>query len=141
MIIICRKFFYRKENQLIPSLIQMPSGEKYSWRTDNAGGIAFLKTPTGFVYHFMQYAIFDRVCRQRTVSFSNASYVACMDDDGQLLDYRTPDRLHFLTLKRDTYGRVVQITSDAENMYFRFEGQNGNLQVLFNDLVNQCFFV
>ncbi|VDP21915.1 unnamed protein product [Onchocerca flexuosa] len=126
-----RKFFYQKENQLIPSLVQMPSGEKYRWRTDHIGGITFLKTPNGIVHHFMQYAIFDRVCRQRSVSFSNASYVACMDDDGQLLDYRTPDRLHSLTVKRDMYGRVVQITSDAEDIFFRYEGKNRNSQVCF----------
>ncbi|KAL4003026.1 GHH signature containing HNH/Endo VII nuclease toxin family protein [Acanthocheilonema viteae] len=124
-----RKFFYQKENQLIPSLIQMPSGEKYRWRTDRVGGITSLKTPTGIFHHFMQYAMFDRICRQRTVSFSNASYVACMNDDGQLLDYRTPDRLHSLTVKHDMYGRVIQITSDAENIFFKYEEQNGNLQL------------
>ncbi|EFO27446.1 hypothetical protein LOAG_01036 [Loa loa] len=124
-----RKFFYQKENQLIPSLVQMPSGEKYRWRTDRTGSITFLKTPAGIIHHFMQYAVFDRVCRQRTVSFSNASYVACMDDDGQLLDYWTPDQLHSLTVKRDMYGRVVQITSDAENIFFKYEEQSGNLKV------------
>lgn len=135
MMKIFRKFFYQKENQLIPSLVQMPSGEKYRWRTDRTGGITFLKTPTGIVHHFMQYAIFDRVCRKRTVSFPNASYVACLDDDGQLLDYRTPDRLHSLTVKRDTYGRVVQITSDAENIIFKYQGQNDDSQVRFQILI------
>ncbi|KAM3723400.1 Teneurin-1 [Dirofilaria immitis] len=62
-----RKFIYQKENQLIPSLVQMPSGEKYRWRTDHIGGITSLKTPAGIVYHFMQYAIFDRICRRRSV--------------------------------------------------------------------------
>lgn len=128
---IFRKFFYQKENQLIPSIVQMPSGEKYRWRTDRFGGITFLKTPTGVVHHFMQYAIFDRICRHRTASFCNASYVVCVDDHGQLLDYQTPDRLHSLTVKRDTYGRVVQITSDAENIFFKYEERNGNLQVHF----------
>lgn len=135
MMKIFRKFFYQKENQLIPSLVQMPSGEKYRWRTDRTGGITFLKTPTGIVHHFMQYAIFDRVCRKRTVSFPNASYVACLDDDGQLLDYRTPDRLHSLTVKRDTYRRVVQITSDAENIIFKYQGQNDDSQVRFQILI------
>ncbi|KAM3723399.1 Teneurin-1 [Dirofilaria immitis] len=124
-----RKFIYQKENQLIPSLVQMPSGEKYRWRTDHIGGITSLKTPAGIVYHFMQYAIFDRICRRRSVSFSNASYVACMDDDGQLLEYQTPDRLHSVTLKRDIYGRVVQITSDGENIFFEYGKQNGNSQI------------
>uniref|UniRef100_A0A915PKS0 EGF-like domain-containing protein n=1 Tax=Setaria digitata TaxID=48799 RepID=A0A915PKS0_9BILA len=124
-----RKFTYQKENQLIPSLIQMPSGEKYRWRTDRSSGITLLKTPAGVVHHFTQYAIFDRICRQRTISFSNASYVACMDDDGQLLDYRTPDGLHSLTVKRDTFGRVVQISSDAENTFLKYGEKDGSTQI------------
>uniref|UniRef100_A0A1I8EAL2 EGF-like domain-containing protein n=1 Tax=Wuchereria bancrofti TaxID=6293 RepID=A0A1I8EAL2_WUCBA len=134
-----RKFFYQKENQLIPSIVQMPSGEKYRWRTDRVGGITFLKTPAGIVHHFMQYAIFDRVCRQRTVLFSNASYVACLNDDGWLLDYRTPDRLHSLTVTRDIYGRVMQITSDAEDIFFKYGGPNGNLQEVSSSFLKRTY--
>ncbi|VDN42706.1 unnamed protein product, partial [Gongylonema pulchrum] len=53
-----RKFTYQKENQLIPSLIQMPSGEKYRWRTDASGAVTFLKTPAGAVQHLTQFARF-----------------------------------------------------------------------------------
>lgn len=115
---------------MIPSLVQMPSGEKYRWRTDRSGGLTFLKTPVGGVHHFTQYGLLDRICRQRTAPFVNSSsYVTCLDDDGQLLEYHTPDGLHSLSYKRDAFGRTIQISADAENINLQYRMDGGSLEV------------
>ncbi|VDN02037.1 unnamed protein product [Thelazia callipaeda] len=137
-----RKFAYQKESQILPSSIQMPSGEKYHWHIGRSGSIKMLETPSGGRNHFMQLAILDRVCRQRNFPLLNASYVACMNDDEQLLDYQTPDGLHFLSIKRDKFGKILQISADAENIFLEYGQNSGTDQVqeISSDFMRRVYY-
>ncbi|VDM44506.1 unnamed protein product [Toxocara canis] len=132
-----RKFSYQKEALQMPSVVQLPSGEKYRWRYDSVGAVISLKAPSGEVHYFSEYASIDRRIRHRNLPFANGSFIAAMDDEGRLIEYATPDGFHSLAIRRDLYGRVVQMSADTDNVvmvYPEFNGGTQPIQILSHSL-------
>ncbi|VDK46754.1 unnamed protein product [Anisakis simplex] len=135
--LLTRKFSYNKDSLQTPSTVQLPSGEKYRWRYDPIGAVASLKSPSGEIHYFAEYASPSRRLRYRNAPFVNDSFVAAFDDEHNLIEYTTPDGFHSLSIRHDLFGRIKQISADADNVFMQYPEFNGGIeptQIVSNSL-------
>lgn len=105
--------------------------------TDNNLFILYNLPSSGAIHHFWKRFHLDRHLYVRQPPFSNGSYFVSIDDENHLLEYGTPDGLHSLAFKYDIHGNVVQISADAENVFFSYAKRSGTIQVRYTESFKQ----
>ncbi|KAK0414638.1 hypothetical protein QR680_011539 [Steinernema hermaphroditum] len=130
--LLARKYNYHKDDEY-PSLVQLPSGEKFRWRYDRSHDgikVSSLKTPSNEIHAFktvgaiLQEDDANLVNVRATLHQGNAGiggFTAALNAKNELVTFSTPDRSHRLSIQRDIQGRVEKISADDREISFFYE--------------------
>uniref|UniRef100_A0A914CCG1 EGF-like domain-containing protein n=1 Tax=Acrobeloides nanus TaxID=290746 RepID=A0A914CCG1_9BILA len=142
-----RKYSYGKESSRNPSMVEVVSGDKYKWLYDSGGGVTALKTPSDEIHNFWNIVglrpdIYWILHRQTpNTATKKSSYVAALNENGQLTHFVTPDQMLYLKVSRNDAGQIERVDADSKSVEYGYDNL-GNLVSLttstfFKELVYQ----
>ncbi|CAJ0578559.1 unnamed protein product, partial [Mesorhabditis spiculigera] len=119
-----KKFTYTKDFPL-PTTVDESNGGRYAIKLNTHGLLQQIITPTEEMHQFSTATVPQGILLKRRKPEWKTAAKLLSDDNGNLLEYLAPDKMHYLRIQRDTFGRPDAIFMEEKlETKMRYERQH-----------------